>query len=211
MYFGAAERAADFFAGGLGCCGVGFGVHPKQCWQHFLLDAPLILHRWMHAPAEAGLGVPMNRAPADHFLHTINRDFVESEVRTCAAELAVDDAVEGVLTRRLHRPRSRGHATFASLLCCHAMLQPLLPQDVEANIQKLVKLYGSSRISAHVKDHVKVGRAEGGQGTGAAQPRAGCLAWRGSGLHCRRYTRPHPVLPSTSPCARCSGAGGGAR
>jgi len=49
----------------------------------------------------------MNRNPADHFLHTINRDFLESD-------------------------------------------------DVEANIQKLVKQYASSRIRAHVQDHVQV-------------------------------------------------------
>lgn len=40
VYFGAANRAADFFA-------------------------------------DAGLAVPVNRNPADHFLHAINRDFVE--------------------------------------------------------------------------------------------------------------------------------------
>ncbi len=41
VYFGAADRAIDFFA-------------------------------------EAGLPVPTHRNPADHFLHAINRDFLES-------------------------------------------------------------------------------------------------------------------------------------
>ncbi|PSC72150.1 ABC transporter G family member 11-like [Micractinium conductrix] len=69
VYFGAANRAIDFFA-------------------------------------EAGLAVPTNRNPADHFLHVINPDFTDSD-------------------------------------------------DVETNIQTLVKQYQASNIASHVRDHVK--------------------------------------------------------
>lgn len=31
--------------------------------------------------------MPLNRNPADHFLHTINRDFLESEVRVVLSRL----------------------------------------------------------------------------------------------------------------------------
>lgn len=69
VYFGAADRAADFFE-------------------------------------QAGLGVPPNRNPADHFLHTINRDFLESEVRVrgaraCGAGLGARLACLPPATRHL--------------------------------------------------------------------------------------------------------------
>lgn len=49
-----------------------------------------------------------------------------------------------------------------------------LLQDVEANIQKLVKQYNGSKISSHVKDHVKVRR---GAPAPASQPKGACEQW----------------------------------
>lgn len=118
VYFGAADRAVDFFA-------------------------------------DAGLAVPVNRNPADHFLYCTNRDFLQgAEVEEVGSWQGRGrrwwkEAAGPGMARFRGRPRGGWHTRCSTLHCL----------NTAQNISALVAQYQSSRIANHVREHVKVGGA----------------------------------------------------